>query len=384
MATETTYGGFWVRLLAYLVDSVILVTAFWLLAIGAVFLGEWGLKLVLLLWFLGPLAYWVLMQASSRQATLGKALLGLKVTDDEGERLSILRSLGRELAKFVSALPMMIGFLLAAFTGRKQALHDMIASTTVVRQSSGHVVLGLMVAVFGWLAPGAIVVLAGAGVVMSLMGTMGGDMMREAMKEAPRQQAANSFPAPEPGPASPAQRPPEASVAAAGPALFPAKPVPATAAPSPMKESAPAATASVALAPAATTPPPRELPPSVAPKPKLAAQAKAPPPVTPIAKLAPVALMPDAPAQPALKYNDLMTAVMYGDSAAVGELLALGKWPEKRDRNGVTPLAAAAKRGDQSIAELLLKAGADPSQALAVARERRDDAMSALLEKYRK
>jgi ankyrin repeat protein len=84
------------------------------------------------------------------------------------------------------------------------------------------------------------------------------------------------------------------------------------------------------------------------------------------------------------KYNDLMTAVMVADPAAVRELLAMGKWPDKPDSHGTTPLMAAAMRGDQMSAQLLLKAGADPSRALAVARQRGDAAMTELLERYRK
>ena len=73
---------------------------------------------------------------------------------------------------------------------------------------------------------------------------------------------------------------------------------------------------------------------------------------------------------------------MTGDSAAVNELLALGRWADKPDSNGITPLTAAVKRGDRANAELLLKAGADAYPALAVARERRDAAMTSLLERY--
>jgi Tfp pilus assembly major pilin PilA len=73
------------------------------------------------------------MQSSSRQATLGKMALGIKVTSAEGERISFLRATGRYFATILSGLILMIGYLLAAFTQRKQALHDMIAGTLVVR-----------------------------------------------------------------------------------------------------------------------------------------------------------------------------------------------------------------------------------------------------------
>jgi len=133
MAADQSYGGFWVRLIAYMVDSVIVMTLVFLMFGGLAFLGDAGASLILLVAYGVPIAYFVLMHSSARQATLGKQLLGLKVGTVDGERISILRSLGRELGKIASAIPMGIGFLLAAFTGRKQALHDMIAGTYVIR-----------------------------------------------------------------------------------------------------------------------------------------------------------------------------------------------------------------------------------------------------------
>jgi ankyrin repeat protein len=75
-----------------------------------------------------------------------------------------------------------------------------------------------------------------------------------------------------------------------------------------------------------------------------------------------------------------MSAVMVSDPAALQELLAFGKWPDKPDSNGFTPLMVAAMRGDRESAELLLKAGADPGRAFA--RARGDYAMTGLLERY--
>jgi ankyrin repeat protein len=85
---------------------------------------------------------------------------------------------------------------------------------------------------------------------------------------------------------------------------------------------------------------------------------------------------------PGPKYNDLMTAVLYRDAAAVSELIAFGRWPDKPDSQGVTPLMVAAMLGDTTNAEALLKAGANPDAAMPIARERRDSAMTALLERY--
>src|SRR5438552_1298890 len=86
-----SYGGFWVRVLAYLVDSVIFFTLLVAIAAGAAFLGESGALVITAATLVGPLLYWGLMQASARQATFGKSLLGMKVADSDGQRLWLRR-----------------------------------------------------------------------------------------------------------------------------------------------------------------------------------------------------------------------------------------------------------------------------------------------------
>ena len=78
----------------------------------------------------GP--YYVLSESSPLQATLGKVLLGMIVTDLNGRRIRRGRALRRFLARILSALPLQFGFLMAAFTPKKQALHDVVAGTLVV------------------------------------------------------------------------------------------------------------------------------------------------------------------------------------------------------------------------------------------------------------
>ena len=73
-------------------------------------------------------------ESSVYQATLGKMMLGLRVTDLHGKRISIGRAVGRYFAKILSAVILCIGFIMAAFTQKKQALHDLIAGTLVVRK----------------------------------------------------------------------------------------------------------------------------------------------------------------------------------------------------------------------------------------------------------
>ena len=82
-------------------------------------------------------AHWLyeaLMTSSSWQATVGKRVLNLKVTDDFGNRISFGRATARYFSKILSGMILCIGFIMAAFTDRKKALHDMIAGTVVVKE----------------------------------------------------------------------------------------------------------------------------------------------------------------------------------------------------------------------------------------------------------
>jgi uncharacterized RDD family membrane protein YckC len=78
--------------------------------------------------------YYALMESSKRQATFGKARLGLVVTDLDGGRISFWRATGRYAAKWLSILTLFTGFFMAAFTERHQALHDMVAGCIVRRR----------------------------------------------------------------------------------------------------------------------------------------------------------------------------------------------------------------------------------------------------------
>jgi uncharacterized RDD family membrane protein YckC len=144
------YAGFWRRLGAFTLDLVVvllgcLVVAVFINILFFIALISTGgaaptdSLLVQLAFFLILLVltwlYFAGLESSAWQATAGKRLLGLLVTDTAGRRLSFGRSTARYFAKLLSALPILIGYLLAAFTPRKQALHDIIAGTLVVRKS---------------------------------------------------------------------------------------------------------------------------------------------------------------------------------------------------------------------------------------------------------
>ena len=141
-----TYGGFWIRFLAVLIDGLLVsaVTTPISMIIGiaiagagyAVRMPDTGVQLVSFIsgFSLGVLGSWLyeaLMVSSARQATLGKMLFRLRVTDLAGNRLTFARASGRHFAKYVSGLTLCIGYIMAAFTDRHQALHDMIAGTLV-------------------------------------------------------------------------------------------------------------------------------------------------------------------------------------------------------------------------------------------------------------
>jgi uncharacterized RDD family membrane protein YckC len=373
---EGNYGGFWARVLASLVDGVVCFTLIVAAAAALAMLGGIGMALITPVSMVLPVAYYALMQSSARQATFGKSLLGMKVATAGGDRMSLGRSIARELAKIVSYIPFALGFLLAAFTSRKQALHDMIASTVVTRESSGNVLIALLVGVLGWAAPIALVMAVGVGLFAGMMGGMaggmagGGDEFEKAMKKAMAEAQQQS------------QRAPDVKT-------IPARPTPPalTPTPKPLAESKPAAPIEAPKAPVVEAPKAPAPEPKVAmapvreePKPEPAPRAEA----KVAAPIAMAPMVPERPAGPAPKYNDLMTAVLAGDSDGVQELLALGKWPDKPDSNGTTPLAMAVSRGDRANAELLLKAGASASPAMSTSRARNDPAMKELLEKYRR
>ncbi len=127
------YAGFWLRFVAYIVDGALL----WIIGFGigmvlGTILGPESPGLTLVGVVLGWL-YFALQESSERGATIGKSVLGLRVTDSSGQRISFGRATGRNFAKILSALILMIGFIMAAFTQRKQALHDSMADTLVIR-----------------------------------------------------------------------------------------------------------------------------------------------------------------------------------------------------------------------------------------------------------
>lgn len=150
-----SYAGFWRRLAAFLIDVFIFFILFPVLglslfaieAISGIAIdnaienlralqgGIIHLLPALIIWFYFWL-YFAIMESSSTQGTLGKMALGIKVTDLEGNKIGFRKAIGRNLGKIISGGILGIGYLMAGFTGKKQALHDMMAECLVVKKQS--------------------------------------------------------------------------------------------------------------------------------------------------------------------------------------------------------------------------------------------------------
>ena len=149
--TATRYAGFWRRFWGLFIDRLALGVV--LFPVGLLFgfnillpfmhdeelTPERFMSLVfgsLSMWLLRTFAEWVYFSAfhsSARQATPGQMLMGLRVTGLDGGRIGYGRATARYFASWLSAALLLIGFIIGAFTERRQTLHDMIASTLVVR-----------------------------------------------------------------------------------------------------------------------------------------------------------------------------------------------------------------------------------------------------------
>lgn len=129
LVNPTHFAGFWKRFAAILIDGIILGI------VGGIVSAIFGLPSGGPVGTLFGWLYFATMESSSYQATVGKLILGIRVTGMEGQRITFARATLRYFAKIISALILMIGFLMAAWTERKQALHDIIADTLVVSES---------------------------------------------------------------------------------------------------------------------------------------------------------------------------------------------------------------------------------------------------------
>ena len=134
-STALDYAGFWLRVIAGLIDLLIVFLVsimiimplkqhmgeleFYLFSGGFELLSTW--------------IYFAVFESSGKQASFGKQAVGLRVVSVEGDRITFLRATGRYFSKILSGVILGIGFLMAAFTPKRQALHDLIANTAVIR-----------------------------------------------------------------------------------------------------------------------------------------------------------------------------------------------------------------------------------------------------------
>jgi uncharacterized RDD family membrane protein YckC len=151
------YAGFWLRLVAHIVDGFVMGVGLVVIAIALVFLtglgpalsrlhpgedpGEIGALLGITFIFsflgiavVGSWLYFAYLESSDWHATVGKKVLNIKVTDTEGRPISFGRASGRFFARIITnMIPLGIGYIIAGFTEKKQAIHDMIAGCLVLK-----------------------------------------------------------------------------------------------------------------------------------------------------------------------------------------------------------------------------------------------------------
>lgn len=155
---NTNYAGFWMRLVAFIIDAIIIgvLQSFVFVPI----LGVLGISIfnstpdmsdpdqvagmvativaamgtVWILAMIIQILYFTFMESSKYQATVGKLALGIIVTDVNGAKLDFTKALVRNLCRIISNITMLIGYIIAGFTEKKQALHDIIAGTLVVKK----------------------------------------------------------------------------------------------------------------------------------------------------------------------------------------------------------------------------------------------------------
>ena len=145
--SQPVYARFWLRVVGLLIDDVVLLVPAGTTGacggfVAGSLLGERAssslyVATAIVGYFASIAAIWLyftLMESSRYQGTLGKIAIGIKVTDINGNRISWGKANARFWSKYVSALILYIGFIMAAFTDKRQALHDIIAGTLVLKK----------------------------------------------------------------------------------------------------------------------------------------------------------------------------------------------------------------------------------------------------------
>lgn len=159
---EFNYAGFWLRFAAYIIDQFIIGVAGFIIAVPVIlgiiafglnldgikhpseFFAHDGLLMVggiiglimlaIMLSVVMKWLYYALMESSKYGGTIGKIAVSIKVVDLDGNRVTFARATGRYFSRIITNMTLLIGYILAGLTDKKQALHDMIASCLVVKK----------------------------------------------------------------------------------------------------------------------------------------------------------------------------------------------------------------------------------------------------------
>ena len=146
------YAGFWKRAAAAFIDAMVIMPIGFLILAIVHWMGLYDLFLLFDLYYnpyvdpdyylfymlpstIVGILYFCGMESSSKQATLGKMVLGIKVVDMNDKQISFGRALGRHFGKWISMLLCYIGFIMIGFTQKKQGLHDMLAAAQVINRN---------------------------------------------------------------------------------------------------------------------------------------------------------------------------------------------------------------------------------------------------------
>ena len=134
-----SYAGFWKRVAAMLIDAIIITPIMigigMVLGVALVVVGSDSIQFVLnIIGLIVSCVYFALMESSGMQGTLGKKALGIKVTDLKGNQISFNKATDRYLCKLFSLVILAVGYIMVAFTERKQGLHDIMAECVVVNK----------------------------------------------------------------------------------------------------------------------------------------------------------------------------------------------------------------------------------------------------------
>jgi uncharacterized RDD family membrane protein YckC len=160
-AVEPEYAGFWLRVGAWVIDYIVLMVPFTFISLmmgmggvitttlarmehdqaAAIAAYAEAMRPISYVVLLVGFAYYVLFESSKWQATPGKLACGIRVTGAEGERMTLGRAAARNAVRLLNAVTLLVPlvfYVTAAFTQRKQGVHDLLASTYVVMGRAGQ------------------------------------------------------------------------------------------------------------------------------------------------------------------------------------------------------------------------------------------------------